>query len=86
MRFHVRIPYPKQLNVEKHTPARARPLQSVSKGFGMELASLVWDSYSWTYYLLCFVCQFHAKSCLDGVNTSVLTKMIGFGMELVHEV
>ena len=38
----------------------------------MELASLVWDSYSWTHYLLYFVCQFHTKSCLDGVKPSVL--------------
>ena len=64
MRFRARIPYQKTPDVEKHKPARARasPPQSVSARFGMELVSLVWDSYSWTHYLLYFVYQFHTKT------------------------
>ena len=86
MRFRVLIPYQKPPNVEKHTPARARPSWPPARRFAMELASLVWDSYSWTYYLLHFVSNSIPKTIILVQNTGFKTIQTRFGMELVHEV
>ena len=69
-----------------HTPSRSLLPQPISKGFGMELASLVWDSYSWTHYLLHFVSNSIPKTIILVQNTGFNTIQTRFGMELVHEV
>ena len=86
MRFRVLIPYQKPPNLEKHTLSRSSPLPSVSARFGMELASLVWDSYSWTHYLLHFVSNSITKTIILVQNIGFNTMQTRFAMELVHEV